>query len=174
MKRNKIFKIAITGPESTGKSQLAHELAERFQTVWVPEFARVYLSKLSRPYHYDDILEIAQGQVKSAEAILPLANKICFLDTELLVTKIWCDVKYKICHPWIIENLKNQDVDLYLLTDVDLPWEFDPLREHPDKRKFLFDLYKNELDKLGFNYQVVSGVGVERLKNAISFLKGFC
>jgi NadR type nicotinamide-nucleotide adenylyltransferase len=168
-----MIKIAITGPESTGKSMLAEQLADRYQTVWVPEFARIYLTKIDRPYIYDDILEIAQGQVKSAEAILLLANKVCFMDTELLVTRIWCDVKYKTCHPWIIENLKNQDFDLYLLTDVDLPWEFDALREHPDKRKYLFDLYQKELDSLGFNYRIVHGIGEERLKNAIAFVREF-
>lgn len=171
MSKPRIIKIAITGPESTGKSQLAEQLADYYKTVWIPEFARVYLSKIDRPYNYDDILEIAKGQVQSAEAILPMANKICFSDTELLVTKIWCDVKYGKCHPWIIENLKKQDFDLYLLMDIDLAWEFDPLREHPHQRRFLFDRYKNELDKLGFNYRVISGVGEERLKNALSFLK---
>jgi len=168
-----MISIAITGPESTGKSVLAEQLADRYQTVWVPEFARMYLSKIDRPYIYDDILEIAKGQHKSIEAILPLANKICFMDTELLVTRIWCDVKYKTCHPWIIENLKNQDFDLYLLTDIDLPWEFDPLREHPDKRKYLFDLYQKELDSLGFNYRIVRGLGEKRLKNAIAFVREF-
>jgi NadR type nicotinamide-nucleotide adenylyltransferase len=170
MSKTRIIKIAITGPESTGKSQLAELLANHYKTLWVPEFARVYLTKINRPYNYDDIREIAHGQQKSIEAILPLANKVCFLDTELLVTKIWCDVKYNKCHPWIIENLEKQYFDLYLLTDVDLPWEFDPFREHPNKRKFLFDLYKTELDVLGFNYRIVSGVGAKRLKNALGFV----
>ena len=170
MSKSKILKIAITGPESTGKSQLAELLADRYKTVWVPEFARGYLNRIDKPYNYNDILEIAKGQVKSAEALLLLANKLCFMDTELLVTKIWCDVKYKMCHPWIIENLKNQDFDLYLLTDVDLQWEFDPLREHPDKRKFLFDLYQQSLDVLDFNYRIIRGIGEERLKNASTFI----
>jgi NadR type nicotinamide-nucleotide adenylyltransferase len=166
-----MIKIAITGPESTGKSLLAEQLADHYKTVWIPEFARVYLSKIARLYNYDDILAIAKGQLRSAEAILPMATKICFSDTELLVTKIWCDVKYGKCHPWISENLKKQDFDLYLLMDIDLPWEFDPLREHPHQRRFLFDLYKNELDKFAFNYRVISGVGEERLKNALEFVE---
>lgn len=165
-----MIKVAITGPESTGKSQLAEQLADYYKTVWIPEFARVYLSKIDKPYNYYDVLEIAKGQVQSAKAILPMANKICFSDTELLVTKIWCDVKFGTCHPWITENLMKQDFDLYFLMDIDLPWEFDPLREHPHQRRFLFDRYKNELDKLGFNYRVISGVGEERLINALNYL----
>ena len=171
MSNPKIIKIAITGPESTGKSLLARQLADHYKTVWIQEFARVYLSKIDSPYNYEDILKIAKGQIQSAEAILPMANKICFSDTELLVTKIWCDVKFGNCHPWITENLKKQDFDLYLLMDIDLPWEFDPLREHPHQRRFLFDRYKNELDKLGFNYRIISGVGEERLENAIEIVE---
>jgi len=166
----KVVKIAITGPESTGKSMLSEQLADRYRTVWVQEFARYYLNKIERPYEYDDILEIAKGQKQLEEALKTLANKVLFSDTELLVTKIWCEVKYQKCHPWIIENFENQDYDLYLLMNTDLPWSFDPLREHPDKREWLFNLYKNELEKHGMNFRVVSGVGDERLKNAFSFV----
>lgn len=166
----KIVKIAITGPESTGKSMISEQLANHYHTVWVPEFARFYLNMIERPYDYEDILEIAKGQVKSEEAILKLANKVVFSDTELLVTKIWCDVKYLKCHPWINENLEKQDYDLYLLMNTDIPWQNDPLREHPEMRDELLRLYKNELEIHNLNYRVVSGLGEERLKIAISFV----
>ena len=163
----KLLKIAITGPESTGKSMLAQQLADHYVTVWVPEFARVHLLNINRPYNYDDLLEIAQKQKASEKVFEPLANKLLFADTELFVTKIWCDVKYKKCHPWITEELKNQHYDLYLLMDVDLPWEYDPLREHPDKRSYLMGLYKNELEKYGCNYKLVSGNGDVRFRHAL-------
>lgn len=166
----KIVKIAITGPESTGKSMISEQLANHYRTVWVPEFARYYLNKIARPYDYEDILEIAKGQVKSAEALLKLTNKVVFSDTELLVTKIWCEVKYRKCHPWIIENFEKQDYDLYLLMNTDLPWQYDPMREHPEMRDELLRLYKNELEIHNLNYRVVSGLGEERLKNAISLV----
>lgn len=165
---NNPLKIAVTGPESTGKSLISQQLADHYTTVWVPEFARVYLLQIDRPYSYDDILEIAKGQQKSEQAFVPIAGRVMFSDTELLVTKIWCEVKYGKCHPWIEAQLQKQHYDLYLLMDVDLPWEYDPMREHPDRRGFLFDLYKNELDRLGANYRVVSGMGDERLKRAIA------
>ena len=168
---DKIIKVAVTGPESTGKSLLAQQLADHYQTVWVPEFARVYLLQLGRPYDYGDILSIAKGQKQSEEAMLPLANNLLFADTELLVTKIWCDVKFGKCHPWIREQVRHQDYDLYLLTDIDLPWEYDPLREDKDTRKFLFDRYQKELQSLGVNYQIVSGTGPDRLKNAVTYIE---
>jgi len=170
---DKLIKIAITGPESTGKSLLSQQLADRYNTAWVPEFARVYLLNIERPYNYDDILEIAKGQQKSEEAFEPIAGKILFSDTELLVTKIWCDVKYGKCHPWIEEQVKMQDYDLYLLMDVDLPWEYDPMREHPESRDFLLNLYRKHLDELGFRYHLISGIGKERMKNAIRVVDDF-
>lgn len=166
-----VLKIAITGPESTGKSMLAQQLADHYVSVWVPEYARVHLLKIDRPYNYDDILEIAQKQQQSERVIETLANGIVFSDTELLVTKIWCEVKYQKCHPWILDELTKQHYDLYLLMDCDLPWEYDPLREHPDQRRQLYDLYKNELEKQGFNYKVVSGKDELRFNNALGFVK---
>lgn len=161
-----LIKIAITGPESTGKSFISQQLADHYNTVWVPEFARVYLLQIERPYCYGDILEIARGQKKSEEAFEPIANWLLFSDTEILVTKIWCEVKYGKCHPWIDEQLKIQNYALYLLMDIDLPWTYDTLRENPDDRDFLLDLYEKELKKLGVNYHIISGVGDERFRVA--------
>ena len=168
---SRLIKIAVTGPESTGKSMMAQQLADHFMTVWVPEFARVHLLNIGRAYNYADILEIAQKQQASEKVFESLAKKILFSDTELLVTKIWCEVKYGTCHPWILDAIEKQDYDLYLLMDIDLPWEFDPLREHPDKRKFLFEYYKSELEKYGFNYRVVSGSDDVRFKNALGYVE---
>lgn len=168
-----LIKIAITGPESTGKSMLANQLADHFQTVFVPEFARIHLLKSNGNYTYDDILEIAQGQVASEKVLQTIANRLLFSDTELLVTKIWCEVKYNKCHPWIMEQINLQDFGLYLLADIDLPWEPDPLREHPDRRSELFDQYLGNLRKYNFNYKIVSGTGEKRLKNAIEAVDDF-
>lgn len=168
---SRLIKIAVTGPESTGKSMMAQQLADHYMTVWVPEFARVHLLNIGRPYNYNDILEIAQKQRASDRVFELLAKKLMFSDTELLVTKIWCEVKYGKCHPWILDAIEKQDYDLYLLMDIDLPWEYDPLREHPEKRKYLFDYYRNELEKYGFNYRVVHGKDDERFKNALAFVE---
>lgn len=163
--------VAITGPESTGKSQLAAELAAHYHTLWVPEYAREYLSSLGRAYEYADILKIARKQCRMMKDAVLKDKEILFFDTELIVTKIWCDVKYGKCHPWILKNIDKQLVDLYLLTDIDLPWQDDPLREHPHLREHLFALYKSELETRGFRFAVISGIGEERLKNAIQVLE---
>jgi nicotinamide riboside kinase len=150
---------------------LAESLAKIYHTAWVPEYAREYLNHLGRPYVEQDLLRIAQGQMKSESEITVNARQLLFCDTDLLVTKIWSEVRFKRCDPWILENLESHRYDLYLLCDIDLPWQYDPLREHPDQRGFLFDLYYNELKNRNFPFSVVRGSGTERLNNALEIIE---
>lgn len=168
---SKLIKIAITGPESTGKSQLAEELAGFYNTEFVSEYARGYIDRLDRPYNREDILEIARGQIREEVRMDQKATRMLFCDTELIVTKIWSEVKYGICDPWILEKIEENNYDLFLLCNIDLPWEEDPQREHPHMREKLFSLYLDELTERGFPFKVVSGTGRERLVNAIGFVE---
>ena len=174
-KRNEknIIRIAVTGPESTGKSVLAEKLAEHYNTVWVPEYAREYLNNIKRPYNQNDILKIAKGQVALGKKLQKKADKVIFSDTELIVTKIWSLVKYGICDKWITDNINKQNYDLYLLCDIDLPWEFDKLREHPEQRDFLMKMYLNEMNSRALPYVLISGLGEKRINNAISHIEKF-
>jgi NadR type nicotinamide-nucleotide adenylyltransferase len=171
--KNQIKKIAITGPESTGKSLLSEQLARHYNTVWVPEYAREYIDGLNRPYNQQDILVIAKGQIRSEQTFYQKANSYLFCDTELIVTKIWSEVKYQNCDEWILAKIIENRYDLFLLCDIDLPWEEDPQREHPHKREFLFNLYKEELTGRGFPFFIISGFGNERLDNAIRVSETF-
>ncbi len=165
-----IKRIAITGPESTGKSELAKSLAQYYNTVWVPEVARRYLDNLGREYNYDDILMIAKKQIDEENKLAKTANGFLFCDTDLIVTKIWCEYKYGRCHPWILEQIEKHKYDLYLLTNIDLPWQPDPLREHPDKRKEIFELYLKELKQRKFPFEIISGLGSDRVENAVQLI----
>ncbi len=167
----KLLKVAVTGPESTGKSILAQQLAEHFGTVWVPEYAREYIDKLHRPYKEEDILTIARGQLEREDIAAGTAEKLLFCDTELIVTKIWSEVKFGSCHPWILEQIVNRPYDLYLLCYIDIPWEEDPQREHPHFRKELFELYDSELRERGYPFAVIKGLGGERLGNALQAIR---
>lgn len=163
------MRISITGPESTGKSWLARRLAEHYEAKWVPEYARKYLETINRPYTYDDILVIAQNQFQQ-ENSADNSDDLLFCDTDFCVTSIWCNVKYGKCHDWITTKLAENHYSLYLLCDIDLPWEYDPLREHPEMRSGLFGMYRDLLQEHNFNYHVVNGFGEERLQNAVGFI----
>ena len=166
-----IKRIAITGPESTGKSWLSKRLADFFNTEWVEEFAREYLKINVADYHYEDIVKIAKGQKERENTAIKKANKLLFSDTEPIVTKIWSEVVFGKIDTWIEDEIKSNPYDLYLLCYPDLPWEPDPLRENPDNRIELFELFLKELSFRGYNFKIVKGVGEERFKNAVKFVK---
>lgn len=161
-------RIVLTGPESTGKSALSQALSAHFGTLWVPEYARYYLNRLARPYLPEDVLLMAQGQVQWEAVWAKYARGVLVCDTDLLVPKIWMEHKYGFCHPWINEQLSVRPDGLYLLCGVDLPWEDDPLREHPHERKALFEKYREALEAMDAKYAVVHGLGAARLGNAIA------
>jgi len=153
----KVRRVAIVGPECTGKTDLARFLANHYQTHWVPEFARTYLETLDRPYMQEDLTSIAFGQIQSEDLSVKQANRFLFCDTNLVVIKIWSEFKYGSCDPAIITLMQQQTYDLHLLTDVDLPWEDDPLREHPHKRQELFNLYEAELKGSKTKFTIIRG-----------------
>ena len=167
------IKVVIIGPESTGKSVLSKQLAEYYETSFVPEYARQYLDVLGRPYEELDLLKIAKGQLQSEEERISESNKYLFHDTNLITIKIWSEVKYGRVDPWILYSIKTRTYDFYLLTDIDLPWEPDPMREHPEQRQELFELYKNYLDSNRLPYTEISGMGDQRFQNAIDTIESF-
>jgi len=158
---NLIKKIVITGPESSGKTTLAKLLAEEYNTTFVKEYAREYLSTLRQAqgdnsYTLEDVLIMAKEQLNQEENI---TKQLSFLDTDLTVYAIWIKEKYKLEIDWIIAHLKMSRDKLYLLCDIDVEWEEDPLREHPniEDRKRFFQGYKNLLEKNHLSYHVISG-----------------
>lgn len=163
-------RIAITGPESTGKSWLAAGLSATYNEPWVPEYAREFLETLNRPYTFDDVLEIARRQLRNEENAAATAKEWLFCDTDFLVTRIWCMVKFGKSHPWIDQMAEQHIYSHYLLCNTDLPWEADPLREHPHKRQKLFKLYLSELEQRKLPFTIVSGTGEKRLMNAVRAL----
>ena len=161
-----MLKIAITGPESTGKSTLSEQLANHYQTIWVPEYARTYIGNLHRDYTLQDIEAIARGQLQQEQELQARASKILISDTDLLVLKIWSEHAFGQCPAFILQQLQQQNYNLYLLMGVDLPWEPDPQREHPHLRQFFYDWYKRELQTMGVPFAEITGQQQERFENA--------
>lgn len=163
-----IKRIAVTGPESTGKTNLASGLAVYYKTVWVPEYARIYIDKFSRSYGFEDIEIIARQQIQNEEILLKKASKLLIADTELLVIMVWMEFKYKKCPNWIKSEIINREYDLYLLCNIDIPWKNDPQREHPHQRQQIFDIYKDEIESRNLNYVIVKGDSNTRFNIAVN------
>lgn len=171
-----MLKIAILGPESTGKTMLAEQLAAHFHTDFIPEYSREYLKDFQGKYGINDVIAIAKGQQRSIDEATKRDKEILISDTEAIVNKVWCEYVFKQT-PKEIENLvQKQDFDLYLLCDTDLQWTFDPLRENPDleERKNIFVLYQKILNEIYANYFIVSGKGDLRLSHALEAIDNFC
>jgi NadR type nicotinamide-nucleotide adenylyltransferase len=166
-------KIVVIGPESTGKSTLCSQLAEHYETCWCPEFAREYLLQRGGKYNYSDLLNIAHGQLELEDTMLTQAkNGFYFVDTDMYVMKVWCEVVFENCYTWILKQIALRQYDLFFLCDVDLPWVKDELREYPDLefRKKLFNMYRDLLINQKTKWAEISGTDTQRLQMAVSII----
>jgi NadR type nicotinamide-nucleotide adenylyltransferase len=165
--KSSVKKVCVIGPECTGKTDLSKFLSEYYNTPWVDEYARAYLNKLGRPYQQHDLTKIAHGQMRMEDEWLNDAKKILICDTNLLVIKIWSEYKFGSCDSEILQRMAERKYDLYLLTNIDIPWQDDPQREHPEKREFFWNLYKKEVANTGVATVEISGAREKRRSTAI-------
>jgi NadR type nicotinamide-nucleotide adenylyltransferase len=168
-----VLKIAIVGPESTGKSTMSEYLAKHYNTVWVPEYAREYCAKLTGPCSWQDEVNMFYGQLALEKGILPQANRLIICATTFITVKIWSDYTFGKAPQEVMDELPQHPYDFYLLLDIDLPWQEDPLRDFPDMQEYFMDVWHNELQALDANYTVISGVGQDRYDNAVKAIDGF-
>lgn len=163
---SQLKRILITGPESTGKSDLAAALARHYQGDVVPEYARAYIENLGRPYEFSDVEHIAWKQVKEYDASEQVRTWI-FFDTWLIITRVWFEVVYGSVPGWVDDHIRQARFEKVLLCATDIPWVSDPVRENGgEKREQLLDRYKIELDRFGLEWALVTGTGDERLNRA--------
>ena len=169
-----IIKIAMFGPESTGKTTLAIQLADHYKTAWVPEFARDYLQEKwdekQQICDIDDMLPIAYGQTKLENHGQSVADKYLFCDTNLMVTKVFSEVYYNYCDPALDKAAQEHEYDLFFLTDIDVPWEKDDLRDRAEGRDAVFGLFKKSLIENNKPFITLSGDKNLRLEKAISII----
>lgn len=170
-------KIVVIGPESTGKSTLCEQLAAHYKTIWVREYAREYLLKNGTAYTFENLLDIAKGQINSEEQAtveFKIQNSKLFIDTDMYVMKVWCEFVFEKCHHWILNRIAERKYDLYLLCNVDLPWVKDELREYPDliSRQKLYQHYKDIMVNQNVPWVDINGTDKERLQKAINAVGG--
>lgn len=187
MEQKPLTKIAVIGPESTGKSTLCELLAQHYNTQWCPEFAREFLLTHGTDYTYDDLLYIAKGQLAMEDEYVQSTvdgqrvtvnsdspftihhSSLLFIDTEMYVMKVWCEFVFGKCHRWVLDQIIERKYGLYLLCNTDLPWVKDELREYPDlkTRDQLYHIYKDIMINQSTPWVDISGDHDERLQKAI-------
>ena len=171
-----IIKIAIYGPESTGKTTLSNQLADHFKTEWAPEFARDYLQQkwdskkeICTP---EDLLPIADGQMKLENGALQKAKNYLFVDTCLMATKVFSEIYYGFCDYKLDKAARKHKYDLFFLTDIDVPWEKDDLRDSPKERKITFEKFKQALIENNKPFIVLTGNLEIRFQKALAIIEG--
>ncbi len=171
---NRVRKIVITGSESTGKSILAKGLADIFNSICIPEFARDYVENLNRPYTYQDVEIIAKHQIILEDVVRKNYTGLVFYDTWLIITKIWFSEVYNKVPVWLNQNIELSNIDLFLVADNSFEWVSDKVRENKNNRDYLQSLYIKEIEKLNKPWKLIKGEGEERLKNAIDAVNQLC
>ena len=156
--------FVFTGPESSGKTTLAKRIAELKNGVYIQEYARDYLNSLGKLYSKPDLLEIAKGQFSLQETAKEKRGGFICMDTDLITIKIWSEFKYGSCDKWILDRILSNKNSLYILCKPDMKWEADPLRENPEQREELYQLYKNTLLDLKLNFIEIAGSKEERVR----------
>ncbi|MEO6230078.1 MAG: ATP-binding protein [Ferruginibacter sp.] len=172
----------VIGPESTGKSTLCVNLAAHYKTAWVKEYAREYLLTNGTDYTFENLLDVAKGQIaleeKATEDLtkkmsdpahrLP-TTQLMFIDTDMHVLQVWCEFVFNKCHNWILNRVVERKYDLYLLCNIDQLWVKDELREYPDleTREKLYKHYKEIMTNQQVPWVDITGNYDERLLKAI-------
>lgn len=162
-----IRRVVVTGSECTGKTTLAAALADHYRTVWVPEYAREYVSARGSPPVAEDVEPIAKGQMRSEDVLARPVNRLLILDTDLISTAIYSRHYFGGCPAWIEEEIRRRKADVYLLAGIDVPWEPDgDQRDRGDRREEMQDLFREALVRRGIPYVELTGSHSRRLETA--------
>lgn len=169
------IKVVLFGPESTGKTTLSMQLSKYYKSVWVPEYAREYLQNKwnneQKTCEPNDLLPIAEGQMKLENELAQITNSVLICDTDLLETKVYSEAYYLgSCDPILDKYALENTYDLYFLTYIDTPWEADDLRDKPSHRMEMFEAFQNTLIKYNRPFVLLRGDEKGRLAKAIEYI----
>lgn len=167
-------RIAIFGPESTGKTRLAETLAAHFRVSLVAEYAREFWDRhgVITP---EDIPGIAREQWRREDELAATAGDLLICDTDALTTVLWSDLLYGTCPDDIRRGAdeRAKNYALYLLLDIDVPFAPDPQRCFPDPadREKCLRIWRGALDRRQLPYQLIRGSWPEREAAALAAVR---
>jgi HTH-type transcriptional repressor of NAD biosynthesis genes len=157
-----VKKVCFYGPESTGKSTMAKKMATLYDTEFVPEVAREFIT--SNNFTSDDIVRVGKAQTQRINEKLRTANKVLFCDTDLITTEIYSQHYLHTVPPIILELEKAISYDRYFLFSPDVTWVDDGLRDLGSRRDEMYEVFKNELKNRNIDYIKVEGDYEQREK----------
>jgi nicotinamide riboside kinase len=161
-----ILKVVLTGPESSGKSELARHLSQHFSITFVPEFARIYLEREGPDYNFELVSKLARLHWEFQQEHIGKAKEVIILDTDLINYEIWQKMEFGKVDPWITDQIEEESDHRYLITYPDLPWVEDPLRANKFDREILFNLHRRAVLSRNRRLESIRGQGALQLSNA--------
>ena len=167
-----MIKVALTGSESTGKTELARLLGARFHAPVSREFVREYAAGKGSSLGFADHGPIARGQIANEDDAIARATDLVILDTDLISTVVYCEHYFGQCPPWIVEAARSRAADLYLLLRHDVPWQPDAVRDRGDRRDEMHGLFAGKLRELGLPFVEIGGSWDERFRCAAAAVEG--
>lgn len=163
-------RICVLGAESTGTTTMAKALADTYETVWVPEFGRKYselkLREHETEWNSEEFAMIAHEQQRREEEMARVANKVLICDTNAFATELWHERYMGSMSPEVNKIGDQSKADLYLVTDVDIPFVQDGTRDGEHIRSWMHQRFIDELKNRSLPFIVLSGTHEERLKRA--------
>lgn len=171
-----VTRIVFYGPESTGKTTLAKNMAKHFKTQWIPEFARDLLQdkfdKTGKACEASDIEAIVKGQLKAENKAILKANQYLFCDTDPLETYVYAKVYFPGENfSWLDKLNDHLNYEHYFLTYIDTPWEADDLRDKPNEREYMYREFLNELKLRKKNFTILRGNLKNRIQDVLKTLE---
>ena len=169
--------ITLLGAESTGKSDLAQALTQHLQSrgkdaVTVDEYLREWCDAHGRtPLQHEQAHIAATQQHRISTAAQQHA--IVVADTTALMTAVYSDYMFADTSLYAQATLQQRSADITLVTGLDMPWQPDGIQRDGAHARVPVDaLLRNSLMDAKINFQVVYGLGEQRLRNAINCIAG--
>jgi NadR type nicotinamide-nucleotide adenylyltransferase len=163
-----LTRVVLAGPESTGKTTLAADLAGHFHTVWVPEYLRDWVDAHGLPRSAADLAAVARGQRALEVRLARAAHRVLFCDTDARQTAMYSRLYFGEVSPEVARLAATSHAHLYLVLDADVPWIPDPQRDMAHRREEIRDRCLAELAAAGEPHLLVRGSWAERLTLAVA------
>ena len=177
---NSVTTVAILGAESTGKTTLCRDLATHFDSPWVSEYMRTYLQakwdEEQLTCTWQDLLPIAQGQMALENTLSQQLAQTSdephylFCDTSLFELMVYANWYYGDCPAALTHAALTHHYDLILLTEVDIPWVADDLRDSPNQREEISAYFASHLHTYQKPFQRVGGDRQQRVQQVLAHL----
>jgi nicotinamide riboside kinase len=165
------FVVAVLGAESSGKTQLALDLAHRLRgsgidAQAVAEHLREFCDLHGRTPRQDEQPAIAAEQThRIAQAAQQ--HRVVVADTTALMTAVYSEIVFGDRSLYAGVEAAQRRCDLTLLMALDLPWRADGLqRDGAHVREPVDALVRAALARIGQPFAVVAGEGQTRVQSA--------